>query len=171
LRGSEAILPDPFSSQSTEKTINLVWGGKALSISSIQFLSLKESEAIFPDPIEGSQALQIRSQVKKKRGAASLAQGRRLSAPRRERSIEGVVPRPLRFERGLAPGALSPGLAHLQHLAPRTTRSRASCARSRSAIVGSPQRLLSFPIGLAQLFAPRPPINWITRSLLDRYSR
>jgi hypothetical protein len=40
-----------------------VWAGKALSISSIQFLSLKESEAIFPDPIEGSQALQIRSQV------------------------------------------------------------------------------------------------------------
>jgi hypothetical protein len=66
LRGSEAILPDRFSSQSTETTINLVWAGKVLSISSIQFLSLNESEAIFPDPIEGSQALQIRSQVKKK---------------------------------------------------------------------------------------------------------
>jgi hypothetical protein len=63
LRGSEAILPDRFSSQSTEKTINLVWARKALNISSIQFLSLKESEAIFPDPIEGSQALQIRSQI------------------------------------------------------------------------------------------------------------
>jgi hypothetical protein len=63
LRGSEAILPDRFSSQSTEKTINLVWARKALSISSIQFLSLKESEDIFPDPIEGSQALQIRSQI------------------------------------------------------------------------------------------------------------
>jgi hypothetical protein len=50
LRGSEAILPDRFSSQSTEKTINLVWAGKALNIRSIQFLSLKESEAIFPDP-------------------------------------------------------------------------------------------------------------------------
>jgi hypothetical protein len=44
----------------------------------------------------GVEAIQIRSQREKK-GAASLAQGRRLSAPRRERSIEGVVPRPLPF--------------------------------------------------------------------------
>jgi hypothetical protein len=139
LRGSEAILPDRFSSQSTEQTINLVWAGKALSISSIQFLSLKESEAIFPDPIEGSQALQIRSQVKKKkeepprspRGGGCLPPGE--SARSRARSRVRFV------ERGLTPGALSPGPAHLQRLAPRTARSRASCARSRSAIVGSPQ--------------------------------
>jgi hypothetical protein len=121
LRGSKAILPDRFSTQSTEKTINLVWAGKALSISSIQFLSLKESEAIFPDPIEGSQALQIRSQVKKKeepprspRGGGCLPPGE--SARSRVRSRVRFV------ERGLAPGALSPGPAHLQRLPQREPR-------------------------------------------------
>jgi hypothetical protein len=64
----------------------------------------------------------------KKKGSASLAQGRRLSAPRRHRSIEGVVLRRFAFsERGR-----SPAQAWLAH-----------DASSAIAIVGRPIWLLT----------------------------
>jgi hypothetical protein len=90
--------------------------------------------------VPGSCFSSYRVQPGKRAGSASLAQGRRVSAPRRERSIEGGA---VRFvERGLAPGALSPGPAHLQRLAPRTNSPR---------------------------FFPTPGAN--SRSLSDRYSQ